>query len=536
MKYSMNSVVFLFALCQAAVNGFTNHLPRQTFSPRSTNGKSLLSTNTGTEPVVDTDQQTVAISALEKLRARQKAELEETEQLLNSLTTDINSIFDGANGPHNDAAPASIAASLASGKDYGFISRSEGATSEQQGGGNIPGYGPPSNIWSLGTQQFRRNWNAIRGEYSDEQDVRLTPAQTELRSKLKELTLNSTAIWERETAHGPIEAPLIIKIPYILLCYLLDVVFEGRYVFSRFFLLETVARMPYFSYITMLHLYETLGFWRRSSDIKRIHFAEEWNEYHHLLIMESLGGDQTWWVRFVAQHSALVYYVVLCHLWAISPTLAYKFSDLLETHAVNTYGQLLDENEDKLQDLPPSMAAVEYYTVGASDPFFGEYQTTALSSGGDIRSPGYNMTTLYDVFSAIRADEGDHVSTMKACLDPNVAVNSASLEKKLLFGTALVAGVAYFVSTGEILDLDGDVLSGAVAGEILDDGAASTTMMETAIAAAVGLAQQFVQDEEEGDLVGVTTDLVETGAFGAGLKGLQEAIVKFIEFVVASLV
>jgi ubiquinol oxidase len=56
----------------------------------------------------------------------------------------------------------------------------------------------------------------------------------------------------------------------------------------------------------MLHLYETLGFWRRSADIKRIHFAEEWNEFHHLLIQESLGGDQPFYVRFMAQHSALV--------------------------------------------------------------------------------------------------------------------------------------------------------------------------------------------------------------------------------------
>ena len=98
--------------------------------------------------------------------------------------------------------------------------------------------------------------------------------------------------WEREKSRGPIIAPLIIKIPYYVLCYLLDVVFEGRYVPSRFFLLETVARMPYFSYITMLHLYESLGFWRRSKDVKRVHFAEEWNEFHHLLIMETLGSDQ----------------------------------------------------------------------------------------------------------------------------------------------------------------------------------------------------------------------------------------------------
>jgi ubiquinol oxidase len=212
----------------------------------------------------------------------------------------------------------------------------------------------------------------------------LTERQLALRAKLKGLTLNSTSIWERETAQGPVEAPLIIKIPYLVLCWFLDGLFEDEYVFSRFFLLETVARMPYFSYITMLHLYETLGFWRRSSDVKRIHFAQEWNEFNHLLIMESLGGDQQWWVRFVAQHSALAYYFVLCHLWALSPSLAYKFSELLESHAVNTYGGFLEENQELLRDLPPSMAAIEYYSLGGSDPLFAEYQTSSLANDSTV--------------------------------------------------------------------------------------------------------------------------------------------------------
>ena len=48
------------------------------------------------------------------------------------------------------------------------------------------------------------------------------------------------------------------------LCQFIDLVFEERPVIERFFFLETVARMPYFSYVSMLHLYETLGFWRRA--------------------------------------------------------------------------------------------------------------------------------------------------------------------------------------------------------------------------------------------------------------------------------
>lgn len=229
----------------------------------------------------------------------------------------------------------------------------------------------------------------MKGEYEDEDDeTNLTQRQQDLRAEMEKLTLNSTVIWEKELADGPIVAPWVIKIPYLVVCYMLDVVFEHEYVFSRFFLLETVARMPYFTYITMLHLYETLGFWRRSADMKRVHFAEEINEFKHLLIMESLGGDQKWWVRFLAQHSSIVYYVVLCVLWAVSPSLSYRFSELLETHAVNTYSTFLEENEERLKQLPPSVAAIEYYALGTSDSFYAEFQTSALAEGNEVSLQG----------------------------------------------------------------------------------------------------------------------------------------------------
>ena len=312
-----------------------------------------------------------------KLYEKQRQELLATEELLQGLQK--------SNCGGNTTSP--LTESISSGINYGFISRSEGCRFENVddlANETFTAYGPPANIFSLGKQQFIRNLDAIKGEYKDEENMKLAPKQKRLQAELKNLTLNSTAIWEREESRGEIVAPLVIKLPYYVLCYFLDVVFEGRYVFSRFFLLETVARMPYFSYITMLHLYETLGFWRRSSDVKRVHFAEEWNEFHHLLVMESLGGDQAWWVRFVAQHSAIVYFLVLTHLFALSPSLSYKFSEMLETHAVDTYGQFLDENEAALKELPPSLAALDYYTLGISDPMFGEYQTAVIATGGEV--------------------------------------------------------------------------------------------------------------------------------------------------------
>jgi hypothetical protein len=39
------------------------------------------------------------------------------------------------------------------------------------------------------------------------------------------------------------------------------------------------------AFISVLHLYETFG-WSRKADYIKVHFAESWNEFHHLLIME----------------------------------------------------------------------------------------------------------------------------------------------------------------------------------------------------------------------------------------------------------
>jgi ubiquinol oxidase len=38
--------------------------------------------------------------------------------------------------------------------------------------------------------------------------------------------------------------------------------------------------------------------------------VKEWNEMHHLKIMESLGGDLEWRDRFFGQHAAFFYYWV----------------------------------------------------------------------------------------------------------------------------------------------------------------------------------------------------------------------------------
>jgi len=465
-------------------------------------------------------KQELAQIALMKLLEKQRKELEATQELIHDLDFSRT---------RNGTAASTLTESIFSGADYGFVSRSEGCRFENVNDMTnelFEGYGPPANIFSLGSQQFMRNLNAMRGEYKDEEDVSLSSRQRWLQSRLKQLTLNSTAIWEREKARGEIVAPWVIKLPYYVLCYFLDVVFEGKYVFSRFFLLETVARMPYFSYITMLHLYETLGFWRRSSEVKRVHFAEEWNEFHHLLVMESLGGDQAWWVRFVAQHSAIVYFMVLTHLWALSPSLSYKFSEMLETHAVDTYGQFLDENEEELKKLPPSLVSLEYYTLGIADPMFGEYQTSVQITGEVIRKPGKNMKSLYDVFSAIRADEGDHVGTMKACLDPNIPVLSPALETRVLTGFALAAIAGYIASTGNAPE----GLNPTELLEGLDDTAIADTILDGIIGGAAALFGGMKSLENDVETAAeIESGIAAGGGLSVVLNTLRQALIAFLE-------
>mmetsp|Transcript_17475 Transcript_17475/g.70208 ORF Transcript_17475/g.70208 Transcript_17475/m.70208 type:complete len:237 (-) Transcript_17475:187-897(-) len=204
--------------------------------------------------------------------------------------------------------------------------------------------------------------------------------------------------------------------------------------------------MPYFAYISLIHLYESLGWWRRSSEAKRVHFAQEWNEYVHLLCMESLGGDALWRDRFLAIHAAILYYWILVGLWFGSPTIAYKFSELIEAHAVDTYSEFLDANEALLKQLPAPRIAREYW--GSEDrQLFDDFH---------VNPPRQNLKcdTLYDTFVNIRDDEKEHVCVAAACATPGAKVTprpdpSVSIAIATAVTVASLAFQKYFAeSTG----------------------------------------------------------------------------------------
>ena len=202
----------------------------------------------------------------------------------------------------------------------------------------------------------------------------------------------------------------LIRVIVSFFVFIVDVIY-GKRSYARFYLLETIARVPYFSFLSVLHFYETIGFWRKADWLK-VHFAETWNELHHLLIMESLGGNQYWIDRFVAQHVAMIYYWVVVPIYMLAPRYAYYLMELIENHAFHTYENHLKVNETELKDQPAPQVAINYYRDG--DLYmFDEVQTT-LSH--DFRRP--SVDNLYDVFVNIRDDEAEHVKTMVALQQP----------------------------------------------------------------------------------------------------------------------
>lgn len=225
---------------------------------------------------------------------------------------------------------------------------------------------------------------------------------------------------------------------------------ERTYV--RFYALETIARMPYFAYVSVLHLLETLGQWRQAEYLK-LHFCQAWNELHHLLILEDLlvvrgGGNNSgggtsgvgdsaqsqsqpphshshlhWRDRFLAQHAAVAYYWIAVVLYLVNPALAYNLNQAVEEEACDTYGAFLVTHRDYLQSQPAPRVARQYYEgndLYMFDSMHHEHLAhhhhsfDASVMEGDISSVRRRPTceTLFDTFVNIRDDEMEHVKTM----------------------------------------------------------------------------------------------------------------------------
>jgi ubiquinol oxidase len=134
---------------------------------------------------------------------------------------------------------------------------------------------------------------------------------------------------------------------------LLDFLYRGRDI-QRFWVLEEIARAPYFAFLSVLHLRESMGL--RGPEhlyLMKEHFAQTVNETEHLEYMESRGGNSYFVDRFVAKHLVLIYYWVNVVYYWLAPKSAYHLSYEVEIHAATTYAKHLAFNgpDDKILEI-----------------------------------------------------------------------------------------------------------------------------------------------------------------------------------------
>ena len=125
---------------------------------------------------------------------------------------------------------------------------------------------------------------------------------------------------------------------------ILDFLYKGRD-YPRFWVLEEIARAPYFAFLSVLHFRESMGL--RGPEhlyLMKQHFEQSVNETEHLEYMESRGGNHYWVDRFLAKHLVLLYYWVNVVYYWLAPKSAYHLSYEVEVHAAHTYEKYIRDN------------------------------------------------------------------------------------------------------------------------------------------------------------------------------------------------
>ena len=125
---------------------------------------------------------------------------------------------------------------------------------------------------------------------------------------------------------------------------IIDYLYKGRD-YPRFWVLEEIARAPYFAFLSVLHLRESMGL--RGPEhlyLMKEHFDQSVNETEHLEYMESRGGNRYWIDRAFGRHLVLLYYWVNVVYYWVAPRSAYHLSYEVEIHAAETYAKYLALN------------------------------------------------------------------------------------------------------------------------------------------------------------------------------------------------
>lgn len=170
-------------------------------------------------------------------------------------------------------------------------------------------------------------------------------------SKLQQLTVEQ----RRHAQEVALDSP---RMPYGVLARLLfmtmDVVYGRQKTFSKFKVLELIARVPYQSwenvaYVAITHMYADREFSRRVFDrVKEARESQD-NEMWHLLILEELtrarGIKENFFLyRILPQIIAFTYYHICWVLYAIKPSWSYWLNAQFEDHAEHEYMEFVAEN------------------------------------------------------------------------------------------------------------------------------------------------------------------------------------------------
>ena len=134
---------------------------------------------------------------------------------------------------------------------------------------------------------------------------------------------------------------------------ILDFLYQGRD-YQRFWVLEEIARAPYFAFLSVLHFRESMGLrGPEHIDLMIQHFEQSINETSHLEYMESRGGNLYYIDRFVAKHLVLIYYWSNVVYYWVAPRSAYHLSYEVEIHAATTYAKhlALNGHDDKILEI-----------------------------------------------------------------------------------------------------------------------------------------------------------------------------------------
>ncbi|MBC7472327.1 MAG: plastoquinol terminal oxidase [candidate division SR1 bacterium] len=190
----------------------------------------------------------------------------------------------------------------------------------------------------------------------------------------------------------------ILKIIVNITLFLLDLIYKNGY--RRFFVLETIARIPYISYLSVLHLYQSIGR-HPSYELMNMHFHQSVNEEYHLLIMEELGGNDLWINRFFARSLGVFYFWTNCALYLFFPNSGYYLMEVVESHAADTYTSFLHDHETVLKQTNATKICHDYF-----------FSTHTRMTSPPEKTESLN---LYQVFESIRNDEVLHSKEMQNC-------------------------------------------------------------------------------------------------------------------------